>query len=118
MIFMHEEIRTLEDQIKELKSRLAEARRRTSEQPVSTYTFKNFDGSDVSLSQLFGDKSDLLVVHNMGKGCRYCTLWADGFNGFVPHLENRGAFVVMSNDPPSVFVIVMAWSTPPPTLPM
>jgi len=99
---MSDEITKLEDQISELKTRLAEARRRSGGQAVQDYTFKNSDGSDVKLSQLFGDKSDLLVVHNMGKGCRYCTLWADGFIGFTPHLENRGAFVVMSNDPPEV----------------
>ena len=30
----------------------------------------------------------LLMIHNMGEACRYCTLWADGFNGFLPHLED------------------------------
>ncbi|MGH7682307.1 MAG: DUF899 family protein, partial [Candidatus Eiseniibacteriota bacterium] len=52
----------------------------------------------VKLSQLFGDKTDLVVIHNMGKGCRYCTVWADGFNGVLPHLESRAAFVVCSPD--------------------
>jgi predicted dithiol-disulfide oxidoreductase (DUF899 family) len=36
----------------------------------------------------------------MGKGCPACTLWADGFNGVVDHLENRAAFVVSSPDDP------------------
>ena len=35
----------------------------------------------------------------MGRGCRYCTLWADGFNGVYPHLADRAAFVVCSPDP-------------------
>ncbi len=102
MTAMNDEIAQLQEQITELKSKLAEARRRTGGEVVQDYTLKNSDGSEVKLSQLFGDKPDLLVVHNMGKGCRYCTLWADGFVGFTPHLENRGAFVVMSNDPPDV----------------
>jgi predicted dithiol-disulfide oxidoreductase (DUF899 family) len=27
----------------------------------------------------------------MGQACRYCTLWADGLNGFVPHIESKFA---------------------------
>jgi predicted dithiol-disulfide oxidoreductase (DUF899 family) len=36
----------------------------------------------------------------MGAGCPYCTLWADGFDGVLSHLENRAAFVVTSPDAP------------------
>ena len=52
------------------------------------------------LSELFGDKDTLFVIHNMGSGCPYCTLWADGFNGVFDHLRNRAAFVVSSPDAP------------------
>jgi predicted dithiol-disulfide oxidoreductase (DUF899 family) len=38
----------------------------------------------------------------MGQGCRYCTLWADGFNGFIPHLESRYSFALASKDEPSI----------------
>ena len=38
----------------------------------------------------------------MGQGCRYCTLWADGFNGFLPHLESVMAVVLLSKDAPEV----------------
>jgi predicted dithiol-disulfide oxidoreductase (DUF899 family) len=56
----------------------------------------------VSLTELFGDKEYLFVVPTMGVGCACCTLWADGFNGILPHLESRPAFVVSSpNDPPT-----------------
>jgi predicted dithiol-disulfide oxidoreductase (DUF899 family) len=54
----------------------------------------------VRLSELFGDKADLFVIHNMGQSCPYCTLWADGFNGAYAHLSNRAAFVVSSPDTP------------------
>jgi predicted dithiol-disulfide oxidoreductase (DUF899 family) len=37
----------------------------------------------------------------MGAACVYCTLWADGFNGLVHHLENRAAFVLASPDTPA-----------------
>ena len=36
----------------------------------------------------------------MGQACRYCTLWADGFNGFVPHLESTMAVALVSKDSP------------------
>jgi predicted dithiol-disulfide oxidoreductase (DUF899 family) len=36
----------------------------------------------------------------MGSFCSYCTLWADGFNGVLPHLEDRVPVVVISPDPP------------------
>ena len=58
-------------------------------------------GGEVALSQLFGGKPDLFVIHNMGKGCPYCTMWADGFNGVLPHLQDRAAFVVATPDDPA-----------------
>jgi predicted dithiol-disulfide oxidoreductase (DUF899 family) len=68
---------------------------------VPDYAFMG-QGGAVRLSDLFGDKQDLFVVHNMGKGCVYCTMWADGFNGVLPHLENRAAFAVSTPDTPEV----------------
>ncbi len=54
------------------------------------------------MADLFGDKDTLFVVHNMGRSCVYCALWADGLNGLVDHLENAAAFVVTSPDSPEV----------------
>src|SRR5262249_40514186 len=54
----------------------------------------------VSLLDLFAGKTKLFAIHNMGQGCRYCTLWADGFNAFLPHLESEFAVVLLSKDPP------------------
>jgi predicted dithiol-disulfide oxidoreductase (DUF899 family) len=70
-------------------------------QPVADYTFRTPDGP-VTLSDLFGDKSDLFVIHNMGRGCTSCTMWADGFNGVYDHLADRAAFVLTSPNPPDV----------------
>ena len=93
----------LEEQVLELKKQLAAARRALGEMAVRVdYAFAAWDGRTVRLTELFGDKDDLLVVHNMGRHCAFCTLWADGFNGIVPHLEDRCAFAVVSNDPPDV----------------
>lgn len=83
------------------RGRLAELRRSQPHATVQDYTFLGADGQSVPLSALFGAHDDLLVIHNMGTTCAYCTMWADGFNGLVPHLENRAAFVVISPDDPA-----------------
>lgn len=95
------EIQELETQILQLKQQLTETRLRQPRQEVDAdYTFGGPNGKNVRLSELFGDKSDLLAIHNMGKDCSYCTLWADGFNGLFPHLQDRATFIVVSpNDP-------------------
>jgi predicted dithiol-disulfide oxidoreductase (DUF899 family) len=67
---------------------------------VPDYRFATPQG-EVALSELFGDKPDLFVIHNMGRGCPACTMWADGFNGVLPHLQSRAAFVVTSPDDPA-----------------
>ena len=97
-----QEIDAIQHEIETAKQRLIEARRRRPKELVRDYSFKNADGSEVHLSALFGDKDDLIVVHNMGTGCSYCTMWADGFTGLVPHLADRAAFVVCSPDKPEV----------------
>ena len=56
-------------------------------------TIAGFEGREATLSSLFGDRGGLIVVHNMGRDCSYCTMWADGFTGLLPHLESRAAFV-------------------------
>lgn len=98
------EIEALEQQIFALNQRLHELykqRPATQPAPIDHYAFETCDGS-VSLLDLFGAHERMLVIHNMGQGCRYCTLWGDGFNGFVPHLESALSLVVVSKDPPEV----------------
>jgi len=95
------EIQAVEQQIFELNTKLVELRKIGSDIEVQNYTFQTQNGI-VTLLELFGDQDTLLVIHNMGQGCRYCTLWADGFNGFVPHLESVMSLVLVSKDPPDV----------------
>ena len=96
------EIQALEQQIFELNMKLVELRKNSSsDEEVPNYTFQTQSG-DTSLLELFGDNDKLLVIHNMGQGCRYCTLWADGFNGFVPHLESAMSVVLVSKDAPDI----------------
>ena len=109
------EIESLLRQIHELKERLSRARRDAPREPTRDYELRRADGSPVRLSELFGDRDDLLVVHNMGKGCVYCTLWADGFTGYLPHLLDRAAFALCSNDEPETaraFAESRGWDFP------
>lgn len=69
------------------------------------YTFTDTGGSKVSLADLFGDCSQLVVYHFMlGKdwdeGCKSCSFWADNYDGTQMHLRARDvAFVVISIAP-------------------
>jgi len=89
----------LEAKIQADQKRLAELRRGADERPVADHELQGWDGP-VRLSGLFGGKPDLILVHNMGSRCPYCTLWADGLNGVAAHLQDRAAFVVCSPDVP------------------
>ena len=88
------------EELEKAQQKLAELRRRLPHEPVSDYQLQGADGP-VSLSALFGEKEDLILVHNMGSGCSYCTMWADNFNGVAHHLQDRAAFVLVSADSPS-----------------
>ena len=91
----------LEAQIAELTAKLNAARRAASGREVPDYSLRTLAGA-VRLSDLFAGHERLLAIHNMGQGCRYCTLWADGVNGFLPHLESAIAVVLLSKDDPEI----------------
>ena len=95
------EIQALETRIFDLTSKLQALRKAAPAEPVPNYPFATLDG-ETNLADLFGDRDKLLVIHNMGQGCRYCTLWADGFNGLLAHLESALAVVLVSKDAPDV----------------
>jgi predicted dithiol-disulfide oxidoreductase (DUF899 family) len=96
-----ERIIELERNIGELMAELNALRKSSPGTPVPNYTFATLTGQ-VSLLELFGGKDKLLAIHNMGQGCRYCTLWADGFNGLLAHLESALCVVLLSKDLPEV----------------
>ncbi|HEX3920374.1 MAG TPA: DUF899 family protein [Caulobacteraceae bacterium] len=85
------EMAALGDELKALQAKV-------EPEAVEDFVLAGWDGP-VRLSQLFGDKRDLIVIHNMGTGCPACTMWADGFNGVYDHLASRAAFVVASPNP-------------------
>jgi predicted dithiol-disulfide oxidoreductase (DUF899 family) len=82
---------------KELTRRSDELARQRQELPWvridKDYRFETDEGS-ASLADLFRGRSQLLIYHFMfgpeyTAGCRACSAIADGFNGFVVHLESH-----------------------------
>ncbi len=92
-------LQALRQEIDAKRAEMIELMRAAGPEPVEDVALQGPDGP-VRLSSLFGDKDDLIVIHNMGRGCPYCTLWADGFNGLRDHFEDRAAFVLVSPDTP------------------
>ena len=95
------EIRAIEQQIRQLMEKLAKLQKTRHGGEVNNYKFSTLNGK-TTLLDLFGEKDKLLLIHNMGQGCRYCTLWADGFNGFVQHIESTMSVVLVSKDSPKI----------------
>jgi predicted dithiol-disulfide oxidoreductase (DUF899 family) len=112
---LYNEINQLEQEILEKKKKLSQLRKSVPEQKVENYQFITSENKEVSLLDLFQDKDELIVIHNMGKSCSYCTMWADGFNGVYEHLIQKSAFVVSSPDEPDVqedFAASRGWVFP------
>ncbi|HLP51426.1 MAG TPA: DUF899 family protein [Chitinophagales bacterium] len=98
----YEQIAAVQKEIEAKRIEIVELRSKLAPEEVKDYTLKDWNGNDVLLSSLFDERDELMVIHNMGKRCVYCTLWADGLNGFVLPLNDRMPFVVTSPDAPDV----------------
>jgi predicted dithiol-disulfide oxidoreductase (DUF899 family) len=109
---------------KELTRHSDDLARRRQELPwvriEEDYRFETDEGS-ASLRDLFRGRSQLLVYHFMfgpeyTAGCPSCSAIADGFNGFVVHLENHDvAFTAVSRAPLEklqAYKQRMGWSFP------
>jgi predicted dithiol-disulfide oxidoreductase (DUF899 family) len=109
---------------KELTRRSDELARRRQELPWvrvdKEYRFETDEGS-VSLADLFGGRSQLLVDHFMfgpdyTASCPYCSAIADGFNGVAVHLANHDVMLwAVSRAPLSklqAYKQRMGWSFP------
>ncbi len=90
-------IESLQKEIWDQNKQLVQLKKQLAAEEVEDYVFSTPEGPK-NLSNLFKDKNELIVIHNMGRKCPYCTMWGDGFNGVLAHLEDRAAFVVISPD--------------------
>ena len=112
------------DAEKEHTRRGDELARRRQELPwvriEKDYTFETDKGS-ASFADLFGGRSQLLMYHFMfgpeyTAGCPVCSTIADGFNGFIVHLENHGVAMWAVSQAPleklQAYKQRMGWSFP------
>lgn len=93
-------IDALDQKIRDLKAQVAAARRQRPREAVTNYAFEASGGQVAHLQDLFAGRSELILVHNMGRACAHCTMWADGLNGVLDYLLDRSAFVLTSPDSP------------------
>jgi predicted dithiol-disulfide oxidoreductase (DUF899 family) len=110
-----EQVDELEFQLQDIKRKVAELRRQRPREEIGDYQLLDSEGRGAPLSSLFGERSRLILVHNMGRDCPHCTMWADGFNGLLPHLESRAAFALTSPDKPEAqkgFAQSRGWNFP------
>lgn len=74
------------------------------ERVTKEYVFDGAKGRE-SLGDLFDGRSQLVVYHFMfhpddKTGCPHCSLRADGFNGVIPHLNQRDVTMVVVSRAP------------------
>ena len=92
-----------EKELIQLRDKVSEQRRALPwVEMTEKYKFTDLAGVR-TLSDLFADKSQLIINHfmfgkNWEEGCPSCSFWADGFEGAAVHLAARDAtFVVVSS---------------------
>lgn len=104
----------LYEELMAVRTSILELQKDVEPEPVQDYELQTTDGNR-RVSSFFGDHDTLFLIHNMGSHCVYCTVWADGFNGVIDHLQNRAAFVLTSPEPPatqSEFAASRGWKFP------
>jgi predicted dithiol-disulfide oxidoreductase (DUF899 family) len=93
-----------EKELTRLNDELALLRQQMPREPADAYSFDE-DGREVTLADLFGPHSQLIIYHFMfapdwEQGCKSCPLVADHFNPAVVHLAARDiAFCAASKAP-------------------
>ncbi|MGA2550402.1 MAG: thioredoxin family protein [Burkholderiaceae bacterium] len=100
-----QELLEKEKEFTRARDQLARARRALPWVRVEKdYVFEGANGKE-TLEALFAGRHQLIVQHFMfdpswNAGCPSCSFWADGFDGFFVHLEQRDiAFVAVSRAP-------------------
>lgn len=114
-IMTNPEIEAMTELVMQHNKKLAELKKSLPPIPVKNYEFKNWDGGTTSLADMFGKHKQLVLIHNMGKQCKYCTMWANGFEGIYHHFEDKAAFVLVNHDSIAVqkeFAKERGWTFP------
>lgn len=110
-----EKIKLLQEEIFTKQQELSALKLSQVPEKISNYSFKDKQGNETTLLDLFEDKEELLLIHNMGKACVYCTMWADAFNGMHHIIRDRVKIVLTSPDKVEVmkeFSEARGWTLP------
>ncbi len=105
-----DELLAAEIELRDQRERVAAMRRQLTSNPVaSDYVFRegpeNLEKHDpireTKLSELFGDRDELLLIHFMfdpswEKGCPMCSMWADTYDRAAEHVQNRASFALVA----------------------
>lgn len=98
------ELQAAEIALRDQREKVAAMRRALPrDTPIHDYELHAEGGETRRLSELFGERDTLVLMHFMfGKAqqqpCPMCTLWADGYSGIAHHLQQRVAFGVVVAD--------------------
>lgn len=103
------------------RDKLSQARRELPWERVErAYVFAGPEGK-LTLAELFAGRSQLVVYHFMfdpgwEAGCKSCSFWADNFDGFYRHLNQRDVTLAAVSRAPwpklAAFKKRMGWSFP------
>lgn len=93
-----ENISKLQEEIFAKQKELAALRLAQEPEPIANYAFTDSKGASTDLLKLFGEAEELLLIHNMGKACVYCTMWADVISGMAHIIQDRVKIVLTSPD--------------------
>jgi predicted dithiol-disulfide oxidoreductase (DUF899 family) len=96
------QIELLQTEIEAKQKQISELRKNRELEAFSDYTLKDKNGNEVLFSYLFNDNEELLVIHNMGKQCSYCTMWADTLSSATQVINDRVPMVLVSPNEPSI----------------
>ncbi len=115
------DLQVKEKEFTRLRAQLAEQRRALPWEAVTKdYVFEGPDGT-VTLPELFGGHSQLIVYHFMfdptwDDGCPHCSFWADNFDGAPVHLAARDVTLTAVSRAPLAKIAAykkrMGWTFP------
>ena len=105
-----EELLAAEIALRDQRERVAALRRELPSNAVATdYVFqegpadleKHDPVRETKLSELFGDRDELILVHFMfdpswDKGCPMCSMWADTYDAAARHVSKRASFALVA----------------------
>ena len=105
-----DELLAAEIALRDQRERVAELRRQLPANPVETdYVFREGPADlekddpirDVKLSELFGERDELILIHFMfdpawDQGCPMCSMWADTYNEAARHVANRASLALVA----------------------